>query len=131
MSWGPINLSGPGNNLPPAGTYSASVTDFRLFEKPDVIWCAVDFTLTGTSASPRTMLHAIAATDDSRASRAAEGLDLHQIGSNHEHHHPGVDYEELPGLLIGKRLELTVVHSMQDGVADLVVRAMRPLLASK
>ena len=40
----------------------------------------------------------------------------------------GVDYEELPGLLIGKRLELTVVHSMRDGVADLVVRSMRPLL---
>jgi hypothetical protein len=39
----------------------------------------------------------------------------------------GVDYEELPRLLIGKRLELTVAHSRRDGVPELVVRSMRPL----
>jgi hypothetical protein len=128
MTWGPINLSGLGNNLPPAGIYPASVTDFRLFEKPDVIWCAVDFTLSGTSASPRTMLHAIAATVDSpHASRVAEGLRfLHRLAQATSIAIDSVDYEELPRLFLGRHLELAVAHSTRDGVPELVIRSMRP-----
>jgi len=106
------------------------VADLRLHEKPDVLWCAVQFSLDGMAAAPRDVVHAIAARDDSRyASRMAEGLRfLNRLSLAVGVEVAGVDYEELPKLLIGKRLELTVVHSMQDGVADLVVRSMRPLL---
>jgi hypothetical protein len=129
MSWGPINLSGSGGKLPPAGAYAAAIADFRMFEKPDVIWCAVDVALDGTNASLRGVLHAIAATDDSRyAGRVAEGLRFLQrlslvVGVAIE----GVNYEQYPALFLGKRLEVIVAHSARDGVPELVVCSMRPL----
>jgi|HubBroStandDraft_3_1064219.scaffolds.fasta_scaffold212771_3 hypothetical protein len=133
MTWGSINLNAGSGNLPPPGNYPAMVADLRLHEKPDVLWCAVQFSLDGMTAAPRDVVRAIAARDDSRyVSQMAEGLRfLNRLSQAVGVEIAGVDYEELPKLLIGKRLELTVVHSMQDGVADLVVRAMRPLLASE
>ena len=130
MSWGPIDLGRGGGKLPPPGNYPAMVADLRLHEKPDALWCAVQFSLDGMAASPRDELHAIAARDDSKyASRVPDGLRfLNRLSQAAGVEVAGVDYEELPRLLIGKRLELTVVHSMRDGVADLVVRSMRPLL---
>ena len=130
MTWGSINLNAGSGNLPPPGTYPAMVADLRLHEKADVLWCAVQFSLDGMAAAPRDVVHAIAARDDSQyARRVADGLRfLNRLSQAVGVEVAGVDYEELPGLLIGKRLELTVVHSMQDGVVDLVVRSMRPLL---
>ena len=132
MSWGPIDLSHGGGKLPPPGNYPAMVADLRLHEKPDVLWCAVQFSLDGMAAAPRDVVHAIAARDDSRyANRTAEGLRfLNRLSQAVGVEIAGVDYEELPKLLIGERLEVTVAHSMRDGVPDLVVRSMRPLLAS-
>ena len=130
MSWGPINLQPIAGNLPAPGTYPGAVADLRLHEKPDVLWCVVQFSLDGLAAAPRDVLHAIAGRDDSvHVSRVAEGLRfLNRLSQAVGVDVAGVDYEKLPRLLIGKRLELTVVHSMRDGVADLVVRSMRPLL---
>ena len=130
MTWGSINLNAGSGNLPPPGTYPAMVADLRLHGKPDALWCAVQFSLDGMAASPRDVLHAIAARNDSRyASRVPDGLRfLNRLSQAVGVEVAGVDYEELPGLLIGKRLEVTVAHSMRDGVPDLVVRAMRPLL---
>jgi hypothetical protein len=130
MTWGSINLNAGSGNLPPPGNYPAMVADLRLHEKPDVLWCAVQFSLDGMAAAPRDVLHAIAASDGSRhASRVAEGLRfLHRLSQAVGVEVAGVDYEELPRLLIGRRLEVTVAHSMRDGVTDLVVRSMRPLL---
>jgi hypothetical protein len=129
MSRGPINLQATASNLPTPGTYPGAVADVRLHEKPDVLWCAVRFSLDGMSAAPRDVLHAIAALDDCRhAGRVAEGLRfLNRLSRAVGVEVAGVDYEELPRLLIGKRLEITLAHSMRDGVPDLVVRSMRPL----
>ena len=129
MTWGSINLNAGSGKLPPPGTYPAMVADLRLHEKPDVLWCAVQFSLDGMAAAPRDVVHAIAALDDSQyASRVAEGLRfLNRLSQAAGVEIAGVDYDELPGLLIGKRLELTVAHSMRDGVPELVVRSMRPL----
>ena len=33
---------------------------------------------------------------------------------------------ELPGLFIGKPVNLTVAHKMRDGIPELVVRTIRP-----
>jgi hypothetical protein len=130
VTWGRINLGATADNLPAPGTYPGAVADLRLYEKPDALWCVVQFSLDGTSTAPRDVLHAIAARDDSRyGSRVAEGLRfLNRLSQAVGVEVAGVDYEELPRLLIGKRLELTVVHSIRDGVGDLVVRSMRPLL---
>jgi hypothetical protein len=129
MSWGPINLQSTTGNLPPPGTYPGAVADVRLFEKPDVLWCAVQFSLEGMSATPRDVLHAIAARDDSRYVRQVpDGLRfLSRLSQALGVDIAGVDYEELPRLLVGKRLEITVAHSMRDGVRDLIVRSIRPL----
>ena len=129
MTWGSINLNAGSGNLPPPGTYPAMIADLRLHEKADVLWCAVQFSLDGMAAAPRDVVHAIAARDDSQyASRVAEGLRfLNRLSLAAGVEIAGVDYDELPGLLIGKRLELTVAHSMRDGVPELVVRSMRPL----
>ena len=72
MTWGSINLNAGSGNLPAPGTYPGAVADLRLHEKPDALWCAVQFSLDGMAASPRDELHAIAARDDSQyASRVA------------------------------------------------------------
>lgn len=129
MTWGPINLQAAANNLPAPGTYCGVIVDVRLHEKPDVLWCAVQFSLDGLGAAPRDVLHAVAASaDSSHINRVAEGLRfLNRLALAVGVDIAGVDYEELPRLLIGKRLELTVAHVKRDGVPDLVVRSVRPL----
>ena len=129
MTWGPINLQAVAGSLPAPGTYPGAVADVRLHEKADVLWCAVQFTLDGTAAAPRDVLNAIAAIDDSRhINRVPEGLRfLYRLSQAVSVDVAGVDYEELPRLLIGRRLEVTVAHSRRDGVAELVVRSVRPL----
>jgi hypothetical protein len=99
MSWGPINPQFVAGNLPAV----------RLHEEPDATWCAVQFSLDGMSASPRDVLHAIAARDDSQHThRVPEGLRfVYRLSQAVGVDIAGVDYEELPRLLIGKRLELT------------------------
>jgi hypothetical protein len=131
MTWGTINLAAGGDKLPPPGQYAGTITDVRLFEKPDVLWCSIDFSLEETNTAPRPALHAIAATDDSpHRRRVADGLRfLYRLFQAAGVEVAGVDYEELPRLLIGKRLELTVAHSVRDGVPELVVRSTRPLTA--
>ena len=63
MTWGSINLNAGSGKLPPPGTYPATVADLRLHEKPDVLWCAVQFSLDGMAAAPRDVVHAIAARE--------------------------------------------------------------------
>ena len=129
MSWGPINLAAVATDLPPPGTYPGTVADVRLHEKPTEMWCVVQFSLDGMAAAPRDGLYAIAARADSpHARRVAEGLRfLNRLALAVGIEISGVDYEDLPQLLIGKRLELTVVHKSRDGVPELIVRSMRPL----
>ncbi len=129
MSWGPINLQAIAGNLPAPGTYPGAVADVRLHEKPDVLWCVVQFSLDDLAAAPRDVLNAIAARGDSQhIHRVPEGLRFfYRLSQAVGVGIAGVDYEELPRLLIGKRLELTVAHSRRDGVPELVVRSMRPL----
>lgn len=128
MSWGPINLQAVAGNLPEPGTYPGAVADLRLHEKPDVVWCIVQFSLDGMAAAPRDVVNAIAAHGDSQHThRVPEGLRfLYRLSQAVGVDIAGVDCEELPRLLIGKRLELTVAHSRRDGVPELVVRSMRP-----
>jgi hypothetical protein len=129
MTWGRINLGAAAGKLPAPGTYPGAVADLRLHEKPDALWCALQFSLDGMSAAPRDILHAIAARDDSQHThRVPEGLRfVYRLSQAVGVDIAGVDYEQLPQLLIGKRLELTVAHSRRDGVPELVVRSMRPL----
>ncbi len=129
MSWGPINLTATAGKLPAPGTYPGAVADVRLIEKPDVLWCVVQFSLDGMAAAPRDVMNAIAARDDSQyATRVPEGLRfLSRLSQAVGVDIVGVDCEELSRLLIGKRLELTVAHSRRDGVPELVMRSMRPL----
>jgi hypothetical protein len=129
MTWGPINLEVTASNLPAPGTYPGVVADIRLHEKPDVLWCIVRFSLESMTAAPRDVVNAVAAHDDSQyAHRVPEGLRfLYRLSLAVGVDVAGVDCEELPRLLIGKRLELTVAHSRRDGVRELVVRSMRPL----
>jgi hypothetical protein len=117
------------SNLPAPGTYPGVIADMRLHEKPDVLWCIVRFSLDGMSAAPRDVVNAVAAHDDSQhVHRVPEGQRfLYRLSLTVGVDVSGVDYEELPRLLIGRRLELTVVHSKRDGVPELVVRSMRPL----
>src|SRR5260370_1892516 len=51
MSWGPINLQAIAGNLPAPGTYPGAVADVRLHEKPDVLWCVVQFSLDDLAAA--------------------------------------------------------------------------------
>jgi hypothetical protein len=129
MSWGPINLQAIAGDLPAPGTYAGAVADVRLREKPDVLWCVLQFSLDGMAGAPRDVMNAIAARGDSSyAHRVPDGLRfLYRLSKAVGVDIAGVDYEELPRLLIGKRLELTVAHSRRDGVPELVVRSMRPL----
>lgn len=129
MTWGRINLGATADNLPAPGTYPGAVVDVRLHEKPDVLWCVVQFSLDGMAGAPRDVMNAIAACGDSSYShRVPDGLRfLYRLSQAVGVDIAGVDYEQLPRLLIGKRLELTVAHSRRDAVPELVVRSMRPL----
>jgi hypothetical protein len=129
MTWGRIDLSAAAGELPAPGTYPGAVADLRLHEKPDALWCAVQFSLDDLAAAPRDVLNAIASRGDSQyIHRVPEGLRfLYRLSQAVGVDIAGVDYEELPRLLIGKRLELTVAHSRRDGVPELAVRSMRPL----
>jgi hypothetical protein len=133
MSWERIDFSAAAGKLPPPGSYPATISDIRIYQKPDVVWLNVLFTLDNTKASPQGALYAVAATEGSRyLGRVVEGLRfLHRLLLAVGIEIAGADIEDLPGLLLGKRLEVTVAHSMRDGMPDLVVRSMRPLLASK
>jgi hypothetical protein len=133
MSWPPIDLSSAAGELPGPGNYPATISDIRIYEKPDVVWLNVEFTLDNTKASPRGALYAVAATEGSRyLGRVVEGLRfLLRLSLAVGIEIADADIEDLPSLLLGKRLEVTVAHSMRDGMPDLVVRSMRPLLASK
>ena len=73
MSWGPINLTATAGKLPAPGTYPGAVADVRLIEKPDVLWCVVQFSLDGMAAAPRDVMNAIAARDDNREYRRGAG----------------------------------------------------------
>jgi hypothetical protein len=132
MSWGSIDFSAARANLPPPGPYAATITDVRLYDKPDVLWMGIEFSLDGTDAAPRGMLHAIAAREGSQHKhKMAEGLRaIAQLAIATGVTLEGIAYEALPGKLIGKRLELIVAHVSRDGILDLVVRSMRPLPAS-
>ena len=131
MYWGRIDFSAVQRSLQPAGTYPATIVDVQVNEKADVVWLGVGFALDETTAAPSPILAAIAATVESEhVQRVPEGLrTLYRLSVATGVTLEGVSYEALPGLLMGKRLELVVGHGMRDGIAELVIRSMRPLSA--
>jgi hypothetical protein len=124
--WGTLNLNSK-PELPPPGSYPGRISDVKLTDKSDVLWMAVEYELEGTNARPRGDVGAIAAVSTSQhAPRVPDGLRLlHRLSQA-----TGVDLngdpDRLPGLLIGKRVTLTLAHKDRDGQPDLVVRAIQP-----
>ena len=127
-NWGPLDLTGGGSRLPQAGDYDAVISDVRLIDKSDRLWMIVDFNLVGLEASPAPMWALLAShnghSDDHRLAEGARVVrrlaaailtPLEAIK----------DSFELPGLFLGKPVNLTVVHKERDGVKELVVRSIR------
>jgi hypothetical protein len=52
MTWGRINLGATADKLPAPGTYPGAVADLRLHEKPDALWCVVQFSLRARAEAP-------------------------------------------------------------------------------
>ena len=116
------------SRLPQAGDYDAVISDVRLIDKSDRLWMIVDFNLVGLEASPAPMWALLAShnghSDDHRLAEGARVVrrlaaailtPLEAIK----------DSFELPGLFLGKPVNLTVVHKERDGVKELVVRSIR------
>jgi hypothetical protein len=127
--WGAVEL---GNNgaaeLPPAGHYNAKIADAIGYDKDDVYWLRVSFTLDASSAVPEPEMAPIAATPDSQYfHRVKEGMRLlHRIQKATNIELSGVDIEEIGGLIIGARVQLKLAHKVQDGITDMVIRTILP-----
>ena len=128
--WGLLDLTGGGDKLPPPGNYDAVISDVKLIDKSDRLWMIVDFILAGLEASPAPMWALLASRNGpSDRHRLAEGARvLNQLATGTGTPRDAMkDAFELPGLFIGKPVNLTVAHNERDGVPELVVRTIRPL----
>ena len=112
-----------------AGHYDAVISDVELIDKPDMLWMIVSFKLVGLEASPAPMWVMLASrngpADDHRV---AEGVRLlHRLATATRTPLDAIkDPFDLPGLFIGKPVNLTIAHKTRDGVPELVVRTIRP-----
>ena len=127
--WGPLDLSGGGDKLPPPGDYDGMIADLEVIDKSDVLWMIVSFRLDGLEASPAPEVRHDC--EPRRPGRPAPGGQGHAASpspcSATETPLEAIgDPFDLPGLFIGKPLNLTVAHKERDGVPELVVRTIRP-----
>ena len=116
--------------MPPPGNYDAVISDVQLIDKSDVLWMIVNFKLVGLEASPAPNMGY--ARQSQRPVRRAIGLAegarlLHRLAAATGTPLDAIkDPFDLPGLFIGKPVNLTVAHKERDGVPELVVRTIRP-----
>ena len=128
--WGPLDLTGGGGKLPPPGDYDAVISDVDTHRQ---VRRAVDDRQLSSSSAWRRLprqcgLCSPVATARSDDHRLAEGARLlHRLAAATGTPLDAIkDPFELPGLFIGKPVNLTVAHKERDGVPELVVRTIRP-----
>ena len=139
--WGPLDLTGGGGKLPPPGNYDAVIADVQLIDKPDMLRMIVSFQLDGHEATPAPKWALLASrngpSDSHERPRGRRSSTVHRTGrwprllnrlatATRTPLEALKDPFDLPGLFIGKPVNLTVAHKERDGVAELVVRTIRP-----
>jgi len=128
-SWGKINLGAVTNDLPAAGFYTATISDAVVHDKfPVALWLSVSFTLEDRpGVIVKDMACIMADPTGPHATRVAEGRRfLNRLATATGVSLDGVDPDDIPGLLIGKRITVTVFHKQRDGVPELAVRSIGP-----
>ena len=126
--WGSLDLSKPPIELPPPAEYTGKIAAVRMISKGDTLWMHVSYRLDGHFLTPAPNWGVIAAREGSPYhDRLTEGhrllhrlaaaalVDLAKIRSP----------KDIPALLTGRHLLITVGHETKDGVPELVALRFR------
>jgi hypothetical protein len=127
--WDSLDLSCADTPLD-AGDYNATV-EVDTISKPEVLWLKLTFTLTKHDYAPPPLVNAIAAKPDSQyAPRVVEGVRvLKQLAFAANVALPdNLSPKHLPSLFNGKLICIRCAVQPRDGVRELVVRKILPVL---
>ena len=126
-SWKMLSLGTIKDALPPPGDYQGAVIAAKLIEKLTELWLQITFGLRDHAEEIRN-IHCLAAAPGSpyrhRTTDGQRALNRLLTAGKRELASP--DPEELPQLLTGIRLTLTIGHKTVDGVPALVLRNITP-----
>jgi hypothetical protein len=113
--------------LPPEGEYQARIALKLSDASQSTLWLFVNYSIDGIAAAPATEMGVLAVRDGSKyADRVNEGRRLLYRLLTATGVQLPTDPFDLPALLEGKPVALTIGHRVRDGVKELVVRKVSP-----
>jgi hypothetical protein len=116
--------------LPPEGEYQGRIAEVKLSDpSQSTLWLFVNYLIDGIAAAPATEMGVLAVRDGSPyAKRLNDGRRLlyRVAAATSVQLSPQTDPYDLPALLEGKPVTLTIGHRVRDGMKELVVRKVSP-----